>query len=467
MNYKFVEKNYPIKGYFHLDYPIHISKVKSYVQNPNRVAEHSFFPLLAYEQPIEKFVVNPEEYEEGRPFKYNPRPIKYAGHLDGYIYKYYANQLNHAYNQYTKELGIDNAVIAYRTNKPGKSNIDFAAEVIQYIDSHKEAFIFVSDFKGYFESFNHGILKERLYEVLKTDYLSDDWFNVFKSVTKYGYVEKEDVEKFFGNEGFLRQQGDRKYTSKDKTFSDFRKVSKVESNSKNHGVPQGVPISAVMANVYAIYFDYQVMNMVQRNKGLYRRYSDDFIIVLPIVNGEEEEIENQFLYIVEKIKEIVREDKLELSTNKTHAYHKCEDTIFKIDKGFDKEISSLDYLGFVYDGLSVRIRQSGIERFYGRMRKMVKTMEYKRFRLNKKAGKKVMKRIPHRKRIYNLFTDKRSKDENGRIQSNFIEYVKRSQTIFDLVSEDTENLMMDQIKNRKKKLEKLLGNRIYVRQIRD
>lgn len=94
-------------------------------------------------------------------------------------------------------------------------------------------------------------------------------------------------------------------------------------------------------------------------------------------------------------------------------------------------------------------------------------MEYKRFRLNKKAGKKIMKRIPHRKRIYNLFTDKRSKDENGRIQSNFIEYAKRSQTIFDLVSEDTENLMMDQIKNRKKKLEKLLGNRIYVRQIRD
>ena len=70
MDYKFIEKNYPIKGYFHLDYPVHISKVKSYVQNPNRVAEHSFFPLLAYEQPIEKFVTNPKEYEEGCSFKY-------------------------------------------------------------------------------------------------------------------------------------------------------------------------------------------------------------------------------------------------------------------------------------------------------------------------------------------------------------------------------------------------------------
>lgn len=94
-------------------------------------------------------------------------------------------------------------------------------------------------------------------------------------------------------------------------------------------------------------------------------------------------------------------------------------------------------------------------------------MEGKRRWHNRKGKKPIMKRIPHRNRIYGLFTDKGFKEGNGRSKSNFIEYAKRSQKIFDQVSKNTNNQMMDQIKNRKKKLEKLLGSRIYVRQTRD
>lgn len=76
-----------------------------------------------------------------------------------------------------------------------------------------------------------------------------------------------------------------------------------------------------------------------------------------------------------------------------------------------------------------------------------------------------MNKIPHRNRIYGLFTDRGFKEKNGKRKSNFIEYVKRSQRIFDRVSPNTNNIMLNQIKNRKKKLEKLLGDRIYVKQI--
>src|SRR5699024_529800 len=129
-------------------------------------------------------------------------------------------QLNYAYNEWARDHGIDNSSVAYRTNKKGKSNIDFAAEVINYIASNNEAFILVSDFKAFFDSFDHHLLKERMYEVLSIDCLSNDWFNVYKSVTKYGFVKKIDVEKYFGNEGFLRQQGHKKFTSKQKRFAD-------------------------------------------------------------------------------------------------------------------------------------------------------------------------------------------------------------------------------------------------------
>ena len=40
-------------------------------------------------------------------------------------------------------------------------------------------------------------------------------------------------------------------------------------------------------------------------------------------------------------------------------------------------------------------------------------------------------------------------------------------TVYVSMANTTNNLMMDQIKNRKKKLEKLLGSRIYVRQTKN
>jgi len=463
---KISENDYPIKGYFHFDYPVHISKVKSYVQNHEKIAGHSFFPLIAYEQENEKYSSDIFDYTDGRPYKNDPRPIKYAGHLDGYIYKYYAKQLNYAYNKWAIDNKIDDNSIAYRTNKKGKSNIDFAAEVINYIANNDESFILVGDFKSYFNTFNHHLLKEKMYKVLVTDHLTNDWFNVFKSVTKYGFVEKKDVEEYFGDEGFLRQQGYRKFIVKDKTFSDFRKEYKIKTNKPNKkGVPQGVPISAVMANVYAIDFDRDIKSIVEENHGIYRRYSDDFIIVIPKYTKGIKYTEVQFKKLVYKIRQIAAENKLEIAENKTHTYRKINNNIYEIFEDFSPKRSYIDYLGFIYDGSSVTIRQKSIERFYRRMKKTVRAMERKKKRNNRKENKPKMKRIPHRDRIYGLFTDRGFKRKNGRSKNNFIKYVKRSQKKFDNISPNTNNEMLDQIKNRKKKLEALLGERIYVRQI--
>lgn len=43
----------------------------------------------------------------------------YAAHLDGYIYRYYADDLNQKYDEMALAHHIDSTAIAYRDNKAG------------------------------------------------------------------------------------------------------------------------------------------------------------------------------------------------------------------------------------------------------------------------------------------------------------------------------------------------------------
>lgn len=48
---------------------------------------------------------------------------------------------------------------------------------------------------------------------------------------------------------------------------------------RRKGIPQGTPISAALANVYMLHFDKRINDAVKPLKGIYRRYSDDMIVV--------------------------------------------------------------------------------------------------------------------------------------------------------------------------------------------
>ena len=92
------EKNYPTKRYPHFDKALPYKFVESYVTNPVKISKHSFFPLLYYKKDLSKYKWLPSEYRKGLKRKY--REIMYAGHIDGYIYKYYGENLNYRYDQY-------------------------------------------------------------------------------------------------------------------------------------------------------------------------------------------------------------------------------------------------------------------------------------------------------------------------------------------------------------------------------
>ncbi|WP_312123806.1 hypothetical protein [Lysinibacillus boronitolerans] len=124
-------QKYRMKHYLHFDHRIQIQHVESYITDSKRIAVHSFLPFIHYTITSEKYtgINNPEL--NNRPATSKERNIMYAGHLDNYIYKYYTEEiLNKKYNKWCDDNGVDECSIAYRNNKHGQSNIDFAATII-------------------------------------------------------------------------------------------------------------------------------------------------------------------------------------------------------------------------------------------------------------------------------------------------------------------------------------------------
>ncbi|MFK5281447.1 hypothetical protein ACI3PL_17985, partial [Lacticaseibacillus paracasei] len=60
------------------------------------------------------------------------------------------------------------------------------------------------------------------------------------------------------------------------------KTGKIQVSKKHEiGIPQGTSMSAVLANVYMIPFDHAMKTLAQSYGGIYRRYSDDFVLLIP------------------------------------------------------------------------------------------------------------------------------------------------------------------------------------------
>lgn len=430
---------YTVKPYKHIDKKISFSKVKDYVLNPDMVSKHSFLPFIHHTLIVEKFIGH--SFSNQSPIKEKSRAIYYAGHLDSYIYRYYSDLLNEVYNQWVVENGLDKLSVAYRTNKIAQSSINFSANAIAKIVDTESSLIVIGDFESYFDTLDHTLLKNRLKTVLSTDYLSKDWHNVFKSLTKFGYVPKEKLEE-------LDTEVQGAYFNNLSEFRVYQKEHKVCSNPESFGIPQGSPISGVLANVYAIDFDREMAELAQQYEGYYQRYSDDFILILPIAFSDKKQAQSISSQIVDKIEYLANENRIRIQKTKLNCalYHQKQMISITGDQP-----THIDYLGFTFDGYSVKMRQKSIGKFYRKARRLIR-------HAHKVKIAKKMKKLPYRHKIYSLYTDFGVSET---YRSNFIDYAKRAQRIFDNISPKTKNVMMEQLKNRKKIIEKELGYRIH------
>lgn len=452
---------YKTKRYIHFDRPVKIENAEAYLINQEKIALHSFLPLIHYITSFSKNIGKANPDMNYRPIKEKKRAIMYAGHLDNFIYKYYADELlNKAYNKFVLRndcpaLNIDTCITAYRNNKYKQSNSNFAAEIINEIVYLEDAYIVVGDFTGFFDNIDHKLLKENLLTVLQVDKLSDDWYNVYRSVTKYGYYEKSLLAEMFGTDKQIRRSRKKSYFHTLQEFRDFQKKFSTKKNEKDgkpskKGIPQGTAISAVFANVYALKFDWGMKMLADTYSGVYRRYSDDFILVIPREKNECFLSEKAFFAIESEIRCLAKQNKIEINEEKTDLYLYNNSTIYNLK---EQITDHLDYLGFIFDGKTVRMRGKSTYKFYRNAYKLIN-------KAKKIKHKKSLKKLPYRKKIYSLYTDL---GKNQGDFGNFIKYAQRSQDIFDELSPHTHNMMMNQIKNRKKKIEKKLGVKIHTK----
>lgn len=373
-----------LKHYPHFDRRLSLQEAEKLVADAERVAKNKFYPFFLYHESWQPFRTSGKQ----RPGQ-KSRPIRYAARRDAYILTHYRRLLAERYEKRLVELGIEHCPIAYRkipkSDGGGKCNIDFAKDAFIEIDRQRDCIAIALDIKGYFENLDHERIKNVWCDLLGVDRLPQDHFSVFKNITKYHVVDQKDVYRRLGFietimvNGYPRET----YTTPFKnmptqlcTPAEFREKicggdpslpSLVKCNCDDagvpldHGVPQGAPISDLIANFYLLDFDVALNRYAEQRGGRYMRYSDDILLIVPGGNGEADAAE---AFAVAEIKKYGKAIEIkEAKTCIVRFYEAGEGLSFEHVRGPQGK-NGFEYLGFRYDGKLVYVRDSTISRLY-------------------------------------------------------------------------------------------------------
>lgn len=372
-----------MKHYPHFDAPIRLSEVKAIVNDPARVARNAFFPLIEYEKKWQPF----RTPKSGQKPDTKIRKIRYAARRDAYIYAKYRRILSPIYEKRLIDLSISEIPIAYRRVKSadgkGKCNIDFAKDVFDFILSIESSYVITLDISKFFESLDHSRILEQWSALIEQSPLPSDHTAVFKALTSYRWVDREEAYErlgYFGNKiakngttirGFLLpfhempRQLCTPAVFREKIAGNGAEPSIIKCNDKDYGIPQGTPISDLIANIYMMEFDVFLRDISEKNGGKAWRYSDDIILVVQSKN--EKEARN----IEECVRNKIREygDMLTIKEEKSsiHRYYRHPCGFHEFDHICGKGVNGLEYLGFRFDGRRVYLRDSTVSNLKRKM----------------------------------------------------------------------------------------------------
>jgi len=408
---QFIE-NLRLKHYPHFDNHMSKEKISTLVNNPDLVARHPFRPFLYFEQSFTKF-----RLEKGLAPTKKTRPIRYACRADSYIYSKYRHILYSRYEDLLDKEDLSNSIIAYRNiQKPdgsgGKCNIDFAKEAFEQILEFRNCIVVTADISSYFDTIDHATLKMRWASLLGVARLPQDHFNVFKSLTRHSHVDYVDLCRelgLFGTkitkhgevEGYLKSRKEMDTQICDsRTFRELasRRLAEknpiIKANLKSYGIPQGAPLSDLLANLYLIEFDKTVSAFCKARGGVYFRYSDDVLLIIPSQKPAEFQEVEDFLRrgIVQagpKIRiqpkkcaslfyyEVEDEDGLEFEPLSRHLGKKKREKSFEDGKEVYNVVeydsfrmnNGLEYLGFRFDGKKIYLKDKTLSGFYRKLKR--------------------------------------------------------------------------------------------------
>ncbi len=401
------------RGYLHLTPGLSAASIpqiiKQKVENHDYVARHAFMPLLHVVLRQRRFKKGKEgsrkahsHWESGvKKSTAKERPLHYAAHIDALIFGKYSEELSIKYEErLAAKPMLSKAITAYRKiptpENPlkNKNTIHFAKEVFEEIKKRcaasGECTVMAFDIKSFFPSLNHERLKNEWAKLLGVERLPADHYNVFKAATRFSYIYLNDLKAGARGEWdeaalekIRRENG---YSSLFASYKDFREQLRQKKfqlhkypfihkeTKKPIGIPQGLPISTVLANMYLSEFDERMISTLVIDRGaFYRRYSDDIVV---ISEGSDVDFVEAF------VKSGIEQSDLQISDEKTEVFqfrHDANNTgkakitcsirqadgSFKAGKGFS-------YLGFTFDGRHVLIKTANISKYYRKLIKSVK-----------------------------------------------------------------------------------------------
>ncbi|MGR5187434.1 reverse transcriptase domain-containing protein [Photobacterium damselae] len=456
-------------NYLHFDAKPKFSTACDKIFQPSYISKHAFWPFVFYKSKAEKIkllekylskhslslplglsnkddlpsdikglissdpdVVKALISREGNPHKYSTwkvRPICYASHIDSLIYSYYSELLYYDYEKLIVGNNLEDNVLAFRKS-PSKNkvcNIDHSLKAFNDIRNYNKSIVLAFDVSSFFDILDHQILKDKWLQVVqqstKVNKLPDDHFSVFKSITSYSYVDRDEVYDLFKisksnpkkisrslkREMYFKTLPNEIYPvikTNPKNKKSFRtricsqqafrvlsrkKKLKIKKNFCKKGIPQGSPISGLLSNIYMIDFDIKIKGYVECLGGKYYRYCDDLLCIIPIKEHSKlieasRELENFVYNLAIEFKLDVNKDKTEKyafmpdeilnanyknKDNKPARLHSSKLSCAKISDD-DLFYSRLQYLGFKFDGNEITIRSSSMSRYHKKLRRGVK-----------------------------------------------------------------------------------------------
>lgn len=437
-----MEDWYKVKGYPHIGNQIKnkdYNRIKKYIENPKNIISHSYSPFIHRATKVRRYR---KTYDKGvltnkkRTAQEKTRELYYANHIDSMIYSYYSHILSEKYRIKLIENSINDCVTAYRKipdgdTKKGKCNIHFANEIFEYIiknsNTNCNQVVLALDIKGFFDNLNHQKIKESWCSVLGESTLPKHHYQVYKNITKFSYINENELFKFFKNRieverfkdsskkqkittykkvdkrKYLKSKRAISYCNKSSDLKLLRKKGLIKSNKRNDkgelrniGIPQGSPISANLANIYMLEFDTLINQYVKNLQGIYRRYSDDLIVVINVKHKEE--------VLLKLKKEITHSCKLEIQDKKTQVFHFIkrpkEVVCYQEFENLSTPNRNLEYLGFQFDGKNSYVRNSSVSAYYRKMKRNIRRAKsYSKITNNNKT-----KGIVFRSKLENKFT---------------------------------------------------------------
>lgn len=383
-----------LKTYRHFDAAITVKEIEELVRCEQRVSRHKFMPLLHFEM---KWRRSPQKQQDGslKPQEPKIREIRYACRKDSYIFKHYREILSQLYETKLEAANLENCVLAYRripkvgTNGSHKSNIEFAKEAFEKIDQFEDKCCAVAvDISNFFSSMSHDIIKSTWTNLLQTNLLPEDHYSVFKALTKFRYVDRNSA---FVALGYSRKEktGNFRFNidprriptqicSNEQFRSKIVAADLVTPHDKSYGIPQGTPLSDLIANAYLFEFDVLMKKYAEKRDGFYFRYSDD---ILFIILGDGRSAAAAFSHAQKNIRSFganlaIKPEKTEIVcfSNKRPLR-----TSYKLESLSNSERrlrvtadDGLSYLGLRYDGRKVYLRNSTVSNALGKIERSIK-----------------------------------------------------------------------------------------------